>query len=61
MGDPHIKSNRTEKDTGIYRVLLDAKGEQKANTLSEGEMENMMFPSYRAVTFNKKPWMVLFT
>lgn len=34
IADPHIKSNREQKLTGLYRVVLSEEGRQLSNTVS---------------------------
>lgn len=58
LGDPHISSNREERRSGIYEVILGEKGELKKSIVTEEKY--YLFATYKKIDFSEKNWMALF-
>lgn len=49
FGDPHIRSNRSDKSVGVYRKTFDLNGKSIGNQMTEIQRDESLYNVYEAL------------
>lgn len=61
MGDPHIISNKTNKEVGIYQIVFDNEGNQIRHHVEKQTFNEAYLDTVQQTYFKDKNWMIMYT